>query len=170
MTDTPAAELSQLLEQLVTHPAPDRPPPSADSTESAEPLFSNVDHFVRDYLVHVVERRISEGAVSGVNWCARWWAHPEALSRIYALWRAWETLRVADPATGMSTWWRDHLDPHLNTLTGEYGPFVRCTPDRHTDPKPLPVVPAPPEVLAQLPDRSDASSCSERRYSRSGDP
>ncbi|OJF14504.1 DUF4913 domain-containing protein [Couchioplanes caeruleus] len=53
----------------------------------------------------------------------------------------------------MSIWWRDHLDPHFTVLTGEYGPFGRCSPDRgHVDTAPLPVEPAPADVLAQLPD------------------
>ncbi|MGV0111135.1 DUF4913 domain-containing protein [Arthrobacter sp. CP30] len=32
-----------------------------------------------------------------------------AVSRLNALWRAWETLRL-DPGTGMSDWWRIHAD------------------------------------------------------------
>ncbi|ROP21234.1 uncharacterized protein DUF4913 [Couchioplanes caeruleus] len=55
--------------------------------------------------------------------------------------------------SSMSIWWRDHLDPHFTVLTGEYGPFGRCSPDRgHVDTAPLPVEPAPADVLAQLPD------------------
>ncbi|MEW2383659.1 DUF4913 domain-containing protein [Micromonospora sp. NPDC047707] len=52
--------------------------------------------------------------------------------------------------------WRHHLDPHLAALSPEYGPFNRCGPDKHHDPTPLPVQPAPAEVLAQLTD--DAGS------------
>jgi hypothetical protein len=156
-TDDPVADLSALLGQLtgdpadVPEPAPQAPPdPTAANTP--EPVHRNVEAFVGDYLAHVVERRIATGPTAGLNWCPHWWAHPEAISRLYALWRAWETLRVSDPQTGMSIWWRDHLDPHLNALTNEYGPFGRCHPDKHTEPKPLPVEPAPPEFLAQLPD------------------
>jgi hypothetical protein len=152
----PVADLSALLDQLAGTPAaeptPAEPEPAADGGGQPEPAFRNVEAFVGHYLAHVVERRIAVGATAGLYWCPRWWAHPEAISRLYALWRAWETLRVSDPQTGMSIWWRDHLDPHLNALTSEYGPFGRCRPDKHTEPKPLPVEPAPPEVLAQLPD------------------
>nr|WP_232234197.1 DUF4913 domain-containing protein [Micromonospora chokoriensis] len=56
-----------------------------------------MEAFVGDYLAHVVERRLAFGPTSENNWCLRWWAHPEAISRLYALWRAWETLRVSDP-------------------------------------------------------------------------
>ncbi|OJF14560.1 DUF4913 domain-containing protein [Couchioplanes caeruleus subsp. caeruleus] len=120
---------------------------------AARPLFSDLEAFLRRYLAPVVERRLTVGAASGVNWCPEWWQHPEAISRLYALWRAWETLRAADPDTGMSIWWRDHFDPHFAVLTGEYGPFGKCSPDRgHVATTPLPLTPAPPDVLAQLPD------------------
>lgn len=149
------ANLSDLLDQLAGSSTADQPRTTAESPDAApEPVFGNVDAFLRDYLAQVVERRLASGPTAGLYWCPRWWAHPEAISRLYALWRAWETLRVSDPQTGMSSWWRDHLDPHLAALTSEYGPFGRCSPDKHTDPQPLPVEPAPPEVLAQLPDAS----------------
>ena len=153
--EDPVADLNDLLDQLIGTDAgaptgtADPPEPPA---ETPEPVFTDVDAFVRDYLALVVERRIATGPTAGLNWCPRWWAHPEAISRLYALWRTWETLRISDSQTGMSTWWRDHLDPHLASLTSEYGPFARCRTDKHTDPKPLPVEPAPPEVLAHLPD------------------
>ncbi|MEU4778283.1 DUF4913 domain-containing protein [Micromonospora sp. NPDC023633] len=150
----PIADLSALLGQLAGDPdvtPPAATPPAGDDA-APEPAYRNVEAFVADYLAHVVERRLATGPTSGVNWCPRWWAHPEAISRLYALWRAWETLRVSDPQTGMSIWWRDHLDPHLTALAAEYGPFSRCSPDKHTEPRPLPVELAPPEVLAQLPD------------------
>ena len=92
---------------------------------------------------------MADRAVSGVNWCARWWAHPEAIARLYALWREWEKARVND---SMSAWWRDHLDPHLSAMSSEYGPFNRCGPDKHNSVKSLPKLPVPAEVLAQLPD------------------
>ena len=46
------------------------------------------------------------------TWCPEWWRHAEAPSRLEALWRAWEHLRL-DPATGMSVWFRDHADHHM---------------------------------------------------------
>ncbi|MFC4066722.1 DUF4913 domain-containing protein [Actinoplanes subglobosus] len=150
-------DLATLLDQM-TGRAPEPPPTPAvdkppDDGAPTAPMFSDVDSFMRHYLAPVVERRVTQGAANGVNWCPWWWKHPEAISRLYALWRAWETLRVADPDTGMSIWWRDHFDNHFAVLTGEYGPFSKCAPDRgHVDTTPLPVEPAPAEVLAQLPD------------------
>lgn len=150
-TDDPVADLSALLDQL-TGAGDSEPADSPDPDAAPEPVFRNVEAFVAGYLAHVVERRLAAGAAAGAYWCARWWAHPEAISRLYSLWRAWETLRVSDPQTGMSGWWRDHLDPHWAALTSEHGPFSRCRPDRHVEPQALPVEAAPSEVLAQLPD------------------
>lgn len=146
----PVADLNQLLDQLTGDP----PTPADLDVTDEQPLYRSVDDWIRSYLAPVLERRLAHGASMGLHWCPRWWAHPEAITRLYALWRAWETLRISDPATGMSVWWRDHLDPHLGALTSEYGPFSRCRPDKHVDPTPLPVEPAPPEVLSQLPDAS----------------
>lgn len=157
------ASLSALLDQLTgttpPPPAADPGPPTGGSAAAAEagpggePLFADVDSFVRHYLAPVVERRLAVGSAHGAAWCPEWWRHPEAITRLYALWRAWETLRVGDPDTGMSIWWRDHFDPHFAQLTGELGPFSRCGPDRgHLDTSPLPIVAATVEVLAQLPD------------------
>ncbi|MGC9670950.1 DUF4913 domain-containing protein [Planosporangium sp. 12N6] len=157
------AALNALLDQLTgAPPAPPAAGASAlaatDDGEAAELLYDNVAQFVDEYLRYVVERRIAAGSGAGVFWCAKWWAHPEALSRIYALWRAWEALRVTDKALGMSVWWRDHLDPHLTQLTSEYGPFGRCQPPqegrpgRHHEPKPMPTEPMPTEVLVQFPE------------------
>ncbi|MGN9806591.1 DUF4913 domain-containing protein [Micromonospora sp. L32] len=148
----PVADLNALLGQLVGDQAPTSVQPPAEDPAEPEPAYRNVEAFIQEYLAHVVERRLASGPTSGVNWCPRWWAHPEAISRLYALWRAWETLRLSDPQTGMSIWWRDHLDPHLAALGAEYGPFSRCSPEKHTEPRPLPVEQAPPEVLAQFLD------------------
>jgi hypothetical protein len=155
-------DLATLLDQLAGAPdAAESPAAAADAAVPApaaeqatpQPLFGDLDAFIRGYLAPVVERHVVQGAGRGVAWCPQWWRHPEAISRLYALWRAWETLRVADPNTGMSIWWRDHFDPHFAALTHELGPFGKCSPDRgHHPAGPLPVEPAPPEVLAQLPD------------------
>lgn len=43
------------------------------------------------------------------KWCLEWYFHPEAVSRIEALWHEWEHLRL-DGATGISVWFKDHAD------------------------------------------------------------
>lgn len=59
-------------------------------------------------------------------WCPEWWRHPEAVVRLDAVWRAFESLRT-DPATGISVWLRDHVDVHLPQLMNPKGPFRGCT-------------------------------------------
>lgn len=88
------------------------------------PLFyGSVDEFVREYLRLVYRRR-----VDGRHrcWAGRWWEYEEAITRLEALWRAWEHLRL-DPATGMSVWWRDHADHHMPVLLDPDGPFSDAT-------------------------------------------
>lgn len=103
-----------------------------------EPLFPDVEAWVTYWFVPVFARSAS----NEVRWCGQWWAHGEAITRLTALWHAWETLRL-DPGLGMGTWFRDHLDPQLRELVAPRGPFARCTPDRHEASKPLPTTPAP---------------------------
>jgi Domain of unknown function (DUF4913) len=118
---------------------PDRTPP--------EPLYTGVEAWVTKHLLPLYLRQ------SGPRtWCAQWWRHPEAVERLEALWRAWETLRL-DTTTGMSVWWRDHADHHLPILLSPDGPFARCTHRGHQDlPEPLPTTPTPPDWWVQRPD------------------
>jgi hypothetical protein len=124
-------------------------PPPVDGNEAVEPAFATLDGFVSVYLLQVVEGRENAG---GSRWCARWWAHPEAVTRLHALWQAWEYARAHLGPAGMSTWWRDTLDFQFTTLLDPHGPFGRCGPADHRDPVPLPVEPVPAEVLRELPD------------------
>jgi hypothetical protein len=67
------------------------------------------------------------------KWCLEWYFQPEAVSRIEAMWRAWEHLRL-DGATGTSVWWRDHADHHMRDLLDPRGPFFNCDRSGHRDP------------------------------------
>ena len=67
------------------------------------------------------------------RWCAEWWRHAEAITRLTALWHTWEALRL-QPGTGMATWLRDHLDHQIPVLLGRTGPFAMCSEDEHIDP------------------------------------
>ena len=89
-------------------------------------FYSNVAEFVSDNLATTYRRKFTAGA--GATWCPQWWMHAEATSRLEALWRAWEFLRL-DETTGMSVWWRDHADHHMTVLLAVDGPFEGCSPD-----------------------------------------
>ena len=67
------------------------------------------------------------------RWCAQWWRHDEAVSRLKALWHAWEVLRL-QPGTGIGTWYREHLDHQLPILMGARGPFYQCSETVHREP------------------------------------
>ncbi|BAL86503.1 hypothetical protein AMIS_12830 [Actinoplanes missouriensis 431] len=125
--------------------------------DGAEPVYRNVDEWVRDVFVLLLgdlKIRTEVGRGDGLNWCPRWWGHPLALDRMESLWRAWEVLRL-DPGTGMSVWYRDHFAPALADLTGDDGPFRRCDKNRHSDAIPAaPAVPAPDAVLSRFADKA----------------
>jgi hypothetical protein len=105
-------------------------------------FYPHVAAFVEDRLVHLYSRRLGQR----YTWCPEWFRHPEALSRLDALWRAWEHLRL-DPTTGMSVWWRDHADPHMAVLLDPDGPFATCR--THHSEYPTPPLPTtkPPATL-----------------------
>ncbi|MFD0412994.1 DUF4913 domain-containing protein [Streptomyces sp. NPDC127108] len=105
-------------------------------------VFGSLADFVA-YLTQIVRPRLDDG---DHIWCPRWWAHPEALLRLSAMWRAFEYLRH-DASLGMSNWWLHHADPHLARLLSPSGPFHACAGGQHTDPPPLATEPVPPDVL-----------------------
>ena len=109
---------------------PGEPPPA--------PYFATVAEFVEQWLLPSYRRSVRG---HDRTWCPHWWEHPEALSRLDALWRAWEVLRL-DPGTGLSVWWRDHCDHHMPVLLDANGPFKGCE-DGHSD-RPLDPLPSQP--------------------------
>lgn len=115
-----------------TPPPPQSPPagghPQPGEADERTPAFHDPEEFVVQYLAPHIQRRLG----GSHTWCAQWWIHPEGLSRIVAMWTAFEFLRW-EGALGMSTWWLHHADPHLAVLMSkDAGPFAACKPDRHS--------------------------------------
>lgn len=117
--------------------------------ENIKLYYPNVDAFVHMMLLpnwrHLPRK--------DVRWCRKWYLHAEAMSRLDALWRAYEALRVGDP-TGMTVWWRDYADPTMSALTREGGTFADCDPrkgpeDTHS---PLKMWPADHAPEVSVPD------------------
>jgi hypothetical protein len=106
--------------------------------QEPDPYYSHVEDFVTDRFVPMFRRPLG----GEFRWCAEWWRHAEAISRLTALWHAWETLRL-EPGTGIAAWYRDHLDHHLPILLGARGPFYQCTEEDHLEPRPARVLPSP---------------------------
>lgn len=112
---------------------------SAQEEQARQTHFAAVDQWVTGWLLPMWTRDLHGDAVT---WCPQWWRHPEAVARLTALWLSWEHLRL-DPATGMSSWWRDHADHHLAVLLSSAAVFKGCSPKAHTD-YPVPQLPSDP--------------------------
>jgi hypothetical protein len=112
----------------------------AAAQDTPEPVYLAVEDWVADYFVPMFRRTLG----GEFRWCAQWWQHGEAISRLSALWHAWETLRL-QPGTGIATWYRDHLDHQLPILMGARGPFYQCSETAHREPHQASVMPAPAE-------------------------
>lgn len=116
-----------------------------------KPKFANVVEFVQGFFLPVIRRRISDND-GGLSWDARWWAYPEVVARLTALHQAWEEARVSDSAAAMSSWWIQHLEPHLRViLDGDTGPMANAKSDRSFLGWPaLPTDPVPAAVLERI--------------------
>ena len=116
------------------------PAPAAGQDNPApQPVYQGVEDWVTGQFLPMFKRPLG----GEYRWCAQWWQHAEAITRLTALWHAWETLRL-QPGTGMASWLRDHLDHHLPLLLGRGGPFAQCSEDEHIDPREARTGLAPP--------------------------
>ncbi|MFB9703069.1 DUF4913 domain-containing protein [Rhodococcus aetherivorans] len=90
-------------------------------------------------------------------WNPRRWAYPEVVARLTALHHAWEEARVSDSGSAMSSWWMQHLEPHLRViLDGDTGPMANATSDRSLMGLPaMPDEPVPAGVLAVILEQND---------------
>jgi hypothetical protein len=128
---------------------PDQDQEPEQEEEPPKPEYSRVEDWVTDYFTPMFRRTLG----GEFRWCAQWWEHGEAISRLTALWHAWEALRL-QPGTGMSAWYSAHLDHHLPVLLGARGPFYQCSEDRHRDPHQARCVPAPHGWWAPMNDNA----------------
>lgn len=146
MTESTYEDAMAELRALVAEDSPMENAEGADAARSEdepELYFGSVDEFVREIIVPMYRRKV--GARGSRRWSAQWWRNAEAISRLDALWRAWESLRL-DGATGISTWWRDHADYHMNVLFDPDGPFG-ASEDENKAGEPLPYEPPPPGLF-----------------------
>jgi len=130
------------LDAVATKAAFPASPADSQPVEAGEPVFPDLPSFVEQYIVPTFARPLG----GEFRWCTHWWDHIEAVLRLEALWRSWESLRL-DPQTGMGVWLRDYADHQIPRIMAPTGPFARCQPDRHDRPhepdRPLPVVRPP---------------------------
>ena len=112
---------------------------NGDGTPAPHPVYSSVEEWVTSHFLPMFRRPLG----GEYRWCAQWWRHAEAITRLTALWHTWEALRL-QPGTGMATWLRDHLDHQLPVLLGRTGPFAMCSEDEHIDPRQATAAQPPP--------------------------
>lgn len=117
------------------------PPAEAAPDEVPTLYFGSVDEFVREFVCPLFRRNVGEEGRADCRWSARWWESAEAITRLEALWRAWEHLRM-DASTGISVWLRDHPDHHQGVLMSATGPWARSK-DTAGPHEPLPYEPPP---------------------------
>ena len=104
----------------------DDPPPAPGSSPTAsvsEPAYARLEDWVEQYFLPTFRRPIG----GEIRWCDEWREHAEAVTRLEALWRSWEVLRL-DPNLGIATWLTTYLDPLLVVLLSRAGPFAHCSP------------------------------------------
>lgn len=100
--------------------------PGSSASGAGELRYATLEAWVNEYFLPTFKRPIG----GEIRWCNEWLQHAEAITRLEALWRSWEHLRL-DPALGMATWLANHLDPQLTALHSRSGTFAQCQPDRH---------------------------------------
>ncbi len=119
--------------------------------EPAALVYDSAEEFLHQHLLPLYNRPLDS---RNGKWCAQWFLHAEAVSRVDALWRAWEHLRL-DASTGLSVWWKDHADVHMAVLLSQKGPFYACSSTRHNAPEPFPCEMAPEGWLPKASETPD---------------
>jgi Domain of unknown function (DUF4913)/TraM recognition site of TraD and TraG len=147
-TDSTTDDLADAAPPVPGFPSPVAPAGSPDNasrqadghvvTGVPRPEFDRLEDWLTEYFLPMFRRTLG----GEYRWCAQWWRHGEAISRLNALWHSWEVLRT-QPGTGIATWYREHLDHQLPLLLGARGPFYQCSEDAHREPHQAAADPAP---------------------------
>lgn len=114
----------------------DEPRESADAEPAKRPTRPDLDvlyAWVETHIGPLVRKTTTTGEGGGIRWCRSWWNHHDAIERFSALHIVFTELSEQNTLSWLSAYLRDHLDPHLATLTSPVGPFHACTPTKHTD-------------------------------------
>lgn len=130
MTDTPDPNADPLAGTFTDLPV--------DQVD--KPQYETLEEWIDDWLAPVALRDVPPG-----RWCAKWWAHPDAVARFGALWSAWEAA-WAEGGVGPSRWWVVDWEGHRRALLADSGTFSSCSiPDgEHREvPPPMRLEPVP---------------------------
>ncbi|EPD27243.1 MULTISPECIES: DUF4913 domain-containing protein [Actinotignum] len=92
-----------------------------------KPMYTDEFEFFEKWLAPNYRRSITTGCV----WCPLWWDHPEARTRVRAMWEAWEIYRFEKPVGGLAAWFTDVADPMMRVLLDPNAVFKGCTAMTH---------------------------------------
>ncbi|NUU21319.1 MAG: DUF4913 domain-containing protein [Streptomycetaceae bacterium] len=124
---------------------PDSDPDADPDSDDYLPLaYESLEEFVVLYVAAVFQTD-PESDVHA--WCPYWWKHAEAVTRLAAMWHAYE--RYHHRPAEMSTWLLRYADPALDLVRDPvHGPFAGCAAaGRHVRALiDMPVIPLPPGV------------------------
>ena len=112
-----------------------------------EPEFTELEDWLAEYFLPMFRRTLG----GEYRWCRQWWRHGEAISRLTALWHAWEVLRI-QPGTGIAHLVPRAPRPPAPVLLGARGPFYQCSEEAHREPHEAAADPAPAGWWDRLPD------------------
>lgn len=113
-------------------------------SETIETQFLDVYQFFDQLIAPLYG--VTDARLQSTNWAKTWWAHPDVVLRLDSMWRRYEQLRIAEPATFLETFLRVHGDYHMRWLMREDGVLADC---RRED---MPTLPLP---SAPIPDSTD---------------
>ncbi|KAA2261521.1 DUF4913 domain-containing protein [Solihabitans fulvus] len=135
-----------------------------DLVPGIDPAWDVLVPWVEAMIASRVRKVSTTGEGGGIRWCSRWFDHPDAVERFWAIYLAWTEAVTAAPKspTWLSVWLRDHLDPHLAVVTDPAGPFFACTTYQH-DPQPPLGQAAYDQPEPQLGDEQAGDAAAEQR-------
>lgn len=117
-------------------------------------MFSSVYDFFDEFLA--VAYPYTAMRAQQLRWTKRWWAHPEAVMRLTALWHRFEYLVKHEPATYLETFLRVHSDYHMRVLMAPDGIFDDSKRE-DVESLPLPTEPMPAPTGDDSPEKETNS-------------
>ncbi|MEU7764459.1 DUF4913 domain-containing protein [Nocardia sp. NPDC049190] len=116
------------MQQLALREASAAVDPEQEPVEKPRKLrYRSLEEFVTGHIAHLYPRDIpAHKSETTPRWCPCWWAHGEAVSRLGALWRAFEHMRHGDNVE-MVVWWVQYADPLMERLMDPEGTFKYCS-------------------------------------------
>ncbi|GGK68805.1 DUF4913 domain-containing protein [Nocardia camponoti] len=123
-------------------PAEQAAPPAPAAAEIDELDMKVLMEWVIEHIGNWAQRKLARtsGSATGWLWCSYWYEHPEAVTILWLLRRAWLEA-VSQPGAALFVYFRDCYYPALRLIGDPTGPFHGCTHEEHKDSPFVPVYP-----------------------------